>query len=272
MENNRVKAPEIENRNDMLEQFSALYYVIQQLRLYCPWDSKQTNQSIAHLLVEETYETIDAIERQDDKDFSKELGDLLLHIIMHAIMAEERKAFNMNDVMERIREKLVFRHPHVFADMEVSGEEEVVENWEAMKMKEGQKSILQGVPKSLPALLRAERVQHKASKVGFDWSEKQDVWEKVEEEIREFKEEVLAGKKKEAQEEFGDLLFALVNAARHEEIVSEEVLQWTNNKFTNRFQYIEKKCLEMGKDMKKMTLEELDAIWDEAKEIEKSKL
>lgn len=261
----RVTAPEPKDRNNMVDQFLALYEVVKELRLKCPWDSVQTNESIAHLMIEECYETIEAIHNKDDVEFSKELGDLLLHIMLHSIMAEERKAFDFIDVMERIREKLVFRHPHVFGDVEVSGEEEVIQNWEALKKKEGKKSALEGVPLALPSLLRAERMQHKASKIGFDWDDKNDVWDKVEEELQEFKNELKNGDAKSKTEEFGDLLFSLVNAARFESIVPEEALQFTNEKFIRRFQYIEQCAENSGKELKEMTLGEMDKLWDEAK-------
>lgn len=269
MNNRKIQIPKAKNPDSITDQFEAFVEVVKILRRECPWDSKQTNESIAHLLIEECYETIDAIEKKDDEEFSRELGDLLLHVVMHAIMAEQRNAFNLVDVMKRIQEKLVNRHPHVFGDITVSGEDEVMNNWEAIKMKEGQKSILQGVPNALPALLRAERIQHKASRVGFDWKNKDNVWEKVYEELEELKVEIKAGNKNNTTTEFGDFLFSIVNAARFEDVVPEEALQRTNNKFTKRFQYIERKVQEAGKSLNDMTLKEMDAIWDEAKEKEK---
>ncbi len=265
------KVPTAQNPSDISEQFIVLVDIIKILRKECPWDSKQTNESIAHLMIEEAYETIDAIHSHDDPEFSKELGDLLLHIIMHAIMAEERGAFGLLDVLQKIQKKLVDRHPHVFGDTKVTGEEEVMSNWEALKKKEGKKSALEGVPASMPALLQAERIQHKASRVGFDWDNKEDVWKKVEEEMGELKHEFLTGNSEKAYEEFGDFLFAIVNAARFENIVPEEALHKTNKKFIRRFQYIEQKALALGKILNDMTLAEMDALWDEAKEEEKSK-
>lgn len=265
-----IKVPTPENPEDVLQQFDAFVEVVRILRKHCPWDSRQTNESIAHLMIEETYEVIDAIHKKDDDEFSRELGDLMLHIVLHAVMAEERGAFNLVDVLKRIQTKLVYRHPHVFGNTEVSGEEQVVQNWEALKMKEGKKkSALDGVPDALPSLLRAERIQHKASKVGFDWPEKNGVWDKIEEELAEFKVEMLKGDEEHKTKEFGDFLFALVNASRHEGIVAEEALQFTNEKFTLRFRYIEAKAKKMGKDLRDMTLGEMDAIWDEAKKTEK---
>jgi XTP/dITP diphosphohydrolase len=269
MDNIKYEVPVAKNPESMTDQFTALYDVIKILRIACPWDSVQSNKSIAHLMIEEAYETIDAIQKNDDKEFCKELGDLLLHIIMHAIMAEERGAFNMNDVMIKIQEKLVFRHPHVFGDVQAETESQVLDNWEALKQKEGKKSALDGVPNNLPALLQAERIQHKAARVGFDWDDRKDIWNKVEEEFAELKHEIFTSKDKEkSRQEFGDFLFSLVNAGRFEEIVAEEALQITNTKFKNRFKYIEKKAAEQGKILKEMTLAEMDVFWDEAKTLE----
>ncbi len=267
--NKKNKIPKAQNPESMTDQFMALYEVIKILRKDCPWDSKQTNESIAYLSIEEVYEMVDAVEKKDDNEFATELGDVLLHIIMHSIMAEERGAFNMIDVFVKIQNKLVSRHPHVFDGLEVDGEEDVVRNWEQLKKKEGQKSALQGVPRALPALLRAERIQHKASKVGFDWDNKLDVWAKVEEELGELKEEIQNRNKDRITDELGDLIFAIVNAARFEEIMPEEALQRTNNKFTSRFNYIEKKVAEQGRDLRDLTLGEMDEIWEEAKSLEK---
>jgi len=265
----KIEIPRPKNPEDICDQFKALVEVIRILRKKCPWDSKQTNESIAHLFVEETYETINAIYEHNDEEFSKELGDIMLHVIMHAVMAEERGAFNLIDVMTKIRKKLIHRHPHVFDNLEVNGEEEVVQNWEALKMQEGQRSILDGVPNSLPSLLRAQRIQHKVSRVGFDWENSDGAWEKVFEELNELRREIENKNKEKAVEELGDLLFAIVNTARFEDIVAEEALHLTNNKFTKRFKYIEKKAREIGKKLSEMTLEEMDKLWDEAKQIEK---
>jgi MazG family protein len=269
MEQKKYDIPLPNDPNSNADRFLAFIELVKVLRLGCPWDRKQTNESIAHLLIEECYETLDAIKKKDDDEFSKELGDLLLHVVMHAVMAEERGAFNINDVMRHIHDKLVFRHPHVFAEVEVSGEGEVLNNWENLKKKEGRKNTLDGVPDSLPALLRAERIQFKASRVGFDWEEKSGVWDKVQEELDELKVEIEAENQANIKEEFGDVFFALVNAARFENVVPEEVLQGTNDKFTRRFRYIEDKAKEQGKALKDMTLGEMDAYWDEAKTLEK---
>ncbi|MFP4369139.1 MAG: nucleoside triphosphate pyrophosphohydrolase [Candidatus Kapaibacterium sp.] len=260
-----IPVPGPDNSDSVLDQFEAFIEIVRILRRECPWDSKQTNESIAHLMIEEAYETIEAIHSKDDDEFSKELGDLLLHIVMHAIMAEERNAFNLKDVIVKIRDKMVSRHPHVFGEVSVKNDEEVMINWEQLKKKEGKKSALEGVPKALPALLRAERIQHKASRVGFDWEDKNGVWEKVEEELAELKVELDKGDHVKIRGEFGDFIFALVNAARHEDIVPEEALQFANEKFTKRFEYIEAKAKEMNRDLKEMSLAEMDALWDEAK-------
>ena len=271
MEENNVKVPKPNDAESLTDWFDTFVELVWVLRKNCPWDKRQTNESIAFLTIEETYEMVDAITQKDDEEFSRELGDLMLHVVMHAIMAEQRGAFDLKDVFRKIHEKLVHRHPHVFSEVKVEGEEDVVRNWEALKMKEGQKSILDGVPIALPALLRAERVQHKASKVGFDWIKKEDVWDKVEEELDEFKDELESGDKRKAFDELGDLMFAIVNYARFEGLMAEEALQSTNNKFSKRFQFIERKAAEMGKDLRKMTLEEMDEIWNEAKERERGR-
>lgn len=262
-----IEAPKPNDPNSLSDVFINFVEIVKILRTDCPWDSKQTNESISHLLIEEAYETLDSIQQGDDASFKKELGDILLHIVMHSVMASERGAFDMIDVINSITKKMVDRHPHVFGNTEVSGEQEVLENWERIKMKEGRKSALEGVPLALPALLRAERIQHKAARVGFDWEKKEDVWAKVEEEFLELKDELKAGDKARTEEEFGDFLFALVNAARFEEIVPESALQMCNAKFTKRFEYIEAKALEMGKQLTDMTLAEMDEIWNEAKKI-----
>lgn len=264
------KIPIPENPNDLTDLFKSFYDLVWILRQECPWDKEQTNESIAQLTIEEAYEAVDAIYKKDDNDFAGELGDLLLHIVMHAIMAEQRGAFDMREVIRKIHAKMVRRHPHVFGEVEVSNQSEVLENWEMIKKEEknGEGSTLDGVPLTLPALLRAERIQHKASRVGFDWDKKEDMWEKVEEEFTELRAEIQAGDHEKTKHEFGDFLFSLVNAARYEDIVPEEALQLTNMKFTNRFMHIEKRARETGKSLKDMTLAEMDAFWDEAKGME----
>lgn len=260
-----IPIPVAKNPDDIKEQFEALVEIIKILRKECPWDKKQSIESIAHLIIEEAYETIDAIHNQDYEELSKELGDLLLHIIMHSVMAEENGYFNLMDVIKQIQDKLVFRHPHVFGGLEVSGEDEVVENWEILKKKEGKNSSLDGVPSTLPSLLRAERIQHKASRVGFDWEKKEDVWIKVEEEMRELKNALIYDNIENKEEEIGDLLFSIVNACRFEGVVAEELLQKTNDKFIKRFQFIEEQAKKLNKKLSEMTLQEMDKIWEEAK-------
>jgi XTP/dITP diphosphohydrolase len=265
MMNNKCEVPIPKDPNSLSDQFMNFVGIVKILRRECPWDKRQTNESISQLLIEETYEAIDAINNNNYDDFSKELGDIFLHIVMHAVMAEERGAFNLVDVLKKIQIKLVHRHPHVFADVTIEGEKDVLKNWENLKIEEGQMSILQGVPKILPALMRAQRLQFKASKVGFDWENKKGVWEKIEEELQEFKHEIENNNFNKASEELGDIIFAIVNAARFEEVVAEEALQKTNDKFTRRFQYIEKMAREQGKNLSDMTLAEMDKFWDEAK-------
>lgn len=270
MENKKVEIPKPKDPNNLCDQFLNFVEIVRILRVHCPWDRKQTNESIAPLLIEEAYETITAIEEKNDEEFKEELGDLFLHIVMHSVMAEERNAFNLIDVLERIQQKLIYRHPHVFASTQVNGEEEVLKNWEELKQKEGKNSALEGVPSNLPSLLRAERIQHKASRVGFDWDKKEQVWEKVLEELNELKNAIENNEKTESiEEEFGDLLFALVNYARFLGISPEIALQKTNNKFIRRFQVIEEFAKKSNKSLSDMTLSEMDEIWNQAKSMEK---
>lgn len=266
-----AKIPTPNNPDDIKELFNSFNELVWLLRQECPWDKEQTNQSIAQLTIEEAYEAVDAIYKNDDDDFAGELGDLLLHIVMHSIMAEQRGAFTIKDVIRKIHTKMVSRHPHIFGEVEVADQHEVLRNWENIKKNEKSngESILDGVPNNLPALLRAERIQHKASRVGFDWLEKQDMWAKVDEEFNELKEELQKGDHSSRTEELGDFLFALVNAARYEDIVAEEALQLANNKFIERFKHIERRASETGQELKNMTLAQMDAFWDEAKELGK---
>jgi XTP/dITP diphosphohydrolase len=259
--------PTPQDPSSHLDQFASFVDIVRILRTDCPWDREQTHESISHLLIEEAYETLDAIRDKNDQEFSKELGDLLLHVVMHAVIAEERGSFSLTQLIERISAKLVHRHPHVFGDTSAESTTEVLQNWESQKMKEGRTSILEGVPKQLPALLRAQRTQEKAANVGFDWDKREDVWAKVEDEIRELKEEIFKNDLQAGIEEFGDVLFALVNAGRFEGYVAEEALQTTTNKFTRRFQYIEKRAREEGRNLKDMTLAEMDEWWNEAKAL-----
>jgi MazG family protein len=261
--------PEPVDPADTLSYFRSFVDLVQILRADCPWDQKQTHDSISHLLIEEAYETLDAIAARDDKEFSKELGDLLLHVVMHCVMAEQRGAFTMRDVIDLEFKKLVNRHPHIFGDERADDETKVLENWERLKMKEGRTSTLDGVPRALPAALRAQRVQEKAAHAGFDWSDKSDVWAKVEEEIGELRAEVERGDAAATSREFGDVLFALINAARHEKIIAEDALHGTVNTFIQRFQHIERRAAEGGRILQDMSLQEMDEFWNEAKRLER---
>jgi MazG family protein len=255
---------------DTLSYVAAFVELVRILRADCPWDQKQTHASISHLLIEEAYETLEAIAANDDQEFAKELGDLLLHVVMHCVMAEQRGAFTLRDVVEKEFAKLVHRHPHIFGDERAETEAKVLENWERLKMKEGRTSILDGVPKALPAALRAQRVQEKAANVGFDWHDRRDVWAKVDEELGELKAEIAAGDAEATKREFGDVFFALVNAARHEGVVGEDALHGTINTFMRRFQYIEQQAQAAGRRLDDMSLAEMDALWDQAKKEERS--
>ena len=248
------------------DTFEDLIAIVRTLRLECPWDREQTHASIAPLLVEEAYEVKESIEDGDDQELKKELGDILLHAVMHSVIAEERGVFKLDDVIHGISTKLVHRHPHIYADGTATSSEQVSENWEQLKMKEGRTSIFDRMPKALPALQRAERVQEKASKVGFDWKERRDVWKKVREEIEELEVEVESGASQaRIDEEFGDLLFALVNYARFIGISPEETLQRATTKFIGRFQHIEASLAAQGRTLLESNLEEMDRLWDEAK-------
>jgi MazG family protein len=252
------------------DTFEDFLSIVRILRRECPWDREQTHASIAPLLIEEAYEVKESIEAENDSELKKELGDILLHSVMHSVIAEERGAFDFTDVVQFISKKLVHRHPHVFGDVEVSGPEQVSQNWEQLKMKEGRKSLFENMPKALPALQRAERVQEKAAKVGFDWEQPDDVFAKVQEELHELRAEVESGESREKiEEEFGDLLFALVNYARFIEVTPEEALQRTTNKFIRRFQHIESRLLEQGKTFNDVDLQEMDSYWNEAKGAER---
>lgn len=250
------------NRKAKLEAFDRLLTVMDELREHCPWDKKQTWESLRHLTVEETYELSDAIIESDKQEVKKELGDLMLHNVFYARIAQEQKMFDMADVLNAICEKLIERHPHVYGDVVADDEETVKSNWEKIKLKTGNKSVLQGVPKSLPALVKAVRIQDKARGVGFDWEKKEQVWEKVEEEMKEFQAETA---KEKQMEEFGDLMFSLVNYARFLDIDPEEALERTNKKFIKRFQYLESESSKDGKQLGEMTLAEMDVYWNRAK-------
>ncbi len=254
---------------EKLKAFERLLTIMDDLRKGCPWDKKQTLDSLRHLTLEETYELSDAILDKDLNGIREELGDLMLHIVFYAKIGEEKKAFDMKDVLEGISDKLVFRHPHIYSDVKVSSAEDVADNWEKLKLKEGKKSVLSGVPQSLPPLLKAYRMQEKAKGVGFEWETREQVWEKVMEEMEELKTEVNDGKSKDRiEDEFGDLLFALTNYARYLGINPDDALERTNRKFIRRFQFIETESAKDGKSVQEMSLEEMDAYWNKAKETE----
>ncbi len=254
-----------ERNKEALESFERLLDIMDELREKCPWDRKQTFETLRHLTIEETYELADAIIENDTDEIKKEVGDLLLHIVFYAKIGSEENAFDIKSVIDSLNEKLIRRHPHIYGDEKVENSEQVKENWEQIKLKEGIKSTLSGVPKTLPALVKAYRIQDKARGVGFDWDNSQQVWEKVEEEIEELKEEVRNNNKEKIEQEFGDTLFALINYARFIDVNPETALERTNKKFINRFQFIEEKALQQGRSLKDMTLEEMDKIWNEAK-------
>ncbi|MGY8953889.1 MAG: nucleoside triphosphate pyrophosphohydrolase [Flavobacteriales bacterium] len=249
-----------------LVAFERLLNIMDDLREKCPWDQKQTMETLRKLTIEETYELADAILEKDSEEIKKEIGDLMLHLVFYAKIGSEQNEFDMADVLNSICEKLIFRHPHIYSDIEVSGEEEVKRNWEKLKLKEGRKSVLEGVPKSLPAMVKANRIQEKARGVGFDWDNKDQVWEKVHEELEELKVEVEGEASMERiEDELGDVLFSVINYARFIDIDPESALERTNKKFIKRFQYLEVKAKEQGRDIHDMTLSEMDAIWEEAK-------
>jgi XTP/dITP diphosphohydrolase len=232
-----------------------------ELREQCPWDRKQTNETLRHLTIEETYELSDALLKGDDEEIKKELGDLFLHLVFYSKIGDEKGVFNVTDVLNSVCEKLIARHPHIYGDVKVKDEEEVKQNWEQLKLKEGNKSVLAGVPNSMPSMIKATRMQDKAAQVGFDWPQKEQVWEKVEEELNEFKD--AHGSKKE--EEFGDLIFSLINYARWLKINPDDALEATNRKFKYRFESIEQYAKENSIKMEEMTLSEMDEVWEQAK-------
>lgn len=264
-------APDL-NREEKLKAFDRLLTVMNELRENCPWDKKQTLETLRHLTIEETYELSDAILEGDLTEVKKELGDLMLHNVFYARIASEQNKFDIADVLNSICDKLIERHPHIYSDVIANDEATVKANWEKIKLKSGNKSVLEGVPKSLPALVKAIRIQDKARGVGFDWEKKEQVWEKVEEEMQEFKQEFNAAanetiNKEKAMAEFGDLLFSLVNYARFIDIDPEEALERTNKKFIKRFQYLETESAKDGKKMGEMTLAEMDEYWNRAKKM-----
>jgi XTP/dITP diphosphohydrolase len=256
-------------RKNQLKALDRLLTIMDELREQCPWDKKQTLQSLRHLTIEETYELGDAILDNNLQEVKKELGDLLLHIVFYAKIGSETNDFDIADVANSISDKLISRHPHIYSDVEVANEEEVKQNWEKLKLKEGKSSVLEGVPKSLPALVKASRIQDKVAGVGFDWEEPNQVWEKVEEELAEFKAEVANANQERIESEFGDVLFSMINYARFLKINPENALERTNKKFIKRFQYLEQKAKAINKPLSEMTLAEMDIFWEEAKRLPK---
>lgn len=267
------------NRDKAVKSFNKLLDVMDRLRVECPWDREQTNESLRSLTIEETYELSEAILNSDNFNISKELGDLLLHVVFYAKIGEEKGEFDISVVMERLCDKLIYRHPHVFSSTEVEGTSDVIKNWEQLKGKEkdGNRSLLAGVPASLPSLVKAYRIQDKARAVGFDWEKKEQVWDKVKEEIAEFEQELKKRAEQEisvgepirvqenVEQEFGDLLFSLVNVARLYDIDPDSALEMTNKKFISRFNYLEKRVKESGRSLKELSLEQMDGLWNEAK-------
>ncbi|HKL07434.1 MAG TPA: nucleoside triphosphate pyrophosphohydrolase [Bacteroidales bacterium] len=255
-----------------LAAFKRLIEIMNELRQKCPWDKKQTLESLRTLTIEETYELADAIIKSDMQELKKELGDLLLHIVFYAKIGAEKNTFNLTDVIEGINEKLVHRHPHVFGDVNVKDSKEVEENWESIKLKEKdrKKAVLSGVPDSLPALVKANRIQQKVRGVGFDWEKRTQIWDKVKEELQELQDEVESEDYDKIEAEFGDLLFSLINAARLYDIDPETALERTNKKFISRFNYLEEHTLKKGVSLKDMSLDEMNVIWEKAKKFDKS--
>jgi MazG family protein len=253
---------------EKLKAFEKLLNIMDELREKCPWDKVQTIESLSHLTIEETYELTDAILNHNMPGIKEELGDVLLHIVFYARIASETNQFDIKDVIDTLCAKLIYRHPHVFNDTKVKDDEEVKTNWENLKIKDGKKTVLGGVPKSLPALVKAYRIQDKVRSVGFDWDKRNQVWDKVNEELGELQAEIYAGDKDKMEGEFGDLLFSVINAARLYDINPEAALERTNQKFTKRFNYLESNTIKKGKSLKEMTLDEMNVIWEEAKRTE----
>lgn len=253
------------SRKAQLNAFDRLLTIMDELRAECPWDKKQTMETLRHLTIEETYELGDAILEKDLQEVKKELGDVLLHIVFYAKIGSETNDFDIADVCNDICEKLISRHPHIYGDVKVKDEEEVKRNWENLKLKEGKTSVLEGVPKSLPALVKASRIQEKVAGVGFDWEEPQQVFEKLQEELGELQHEINEDNQDKIEAEFGDVLFSMINYARFLKVNPENALERTNKKFIKRFQYLEGKAKEMNKSLKDMTLAEMDVFWNEAK-------
>ncbi len=258
------------NRKEKIEAFGRLLDIMDTLRAECPWDKKQTLESLRHLTIEETYELADAIEENDLQEIKKELGDLMLHMVFYSKIGSEKGAFDVADVLNAVCDKLIRRHPHIYGNVEAATEEEVKANWEAIKLKEkGTESVLQGVPRGLPALVKAIRIGDKARGAGFDWDEPQDVWGKIKEELGEFEQAQLLGNQEEIESELGDVLFSIVNFARLSNLDPELALERTNKKFIFRFTYMEQKAKELGKSLENMTLPEMELLWNQAKSAAK---
>ncbi len=260
------------SKEDKMIAFGRLLDVMDTLREKCPWDKEQTFQSLRNNTIEETYELCDAILNNDLEEIKKEIGDVLLHMVFYAKMGEEQKAFDMGDVINSLCDKLIYRHPHVYGEITAENSKEVIQNWEQLKLKEKgrkNKTVLEGVPHSLPAMVKATRIQEKVSAVGFDWEDKAQVWDKVIEEYHEVHEEITKQDENKTEAEFGDLFFALINAARLYNVDPESALERTNKKFINRFNYLEQQTLKKGQDLREMSLAEMDKYWDEAKKLEK---
>ena len=255
------------DREKSLEEFNRLLDIIDELRIKCPWDMKQTNDSLRKLTIEETYELAESISSGNDAGIKNELGDIMLHIVFYAKIGSEKGLFTMADVLEGINNKLIYRHPHVFGDVKVSGASEVEENWEQLKIREdkGYKPVLSGVPSSLPAIIKANRIQEKVRGVGFDWEKREQIWDKVQEEISELKEEIENHSTESIESELGDVLFSIINASRLYDIDPEAALEKTNRKFIKRFNYLEKETLKKGISLHDMSLDEMNVIWEEAK-------
>lgn len=259
------------SRQEKLEALGRIIDTLDRLRVECPWDRKQTNESLRPNTIEETYELCEALLNDDNENIKKELGDVLLHVLFYSKIGEEKDAFDIASVADSLNKKLIFRHPHVFGSVDASDAHQVELNWEQIKLKEkeGNKTVLAGVPKSLPALIKAYRIQEKAANVGFDWEERSQVWDKVREEIDEFGSEVESSDSDRMEEEFGDLMFSLINVARLYKINPENALERTNQKFIRRFNYVEQCAKSAGKALKDMSLQEMDHYWDEAKRMER---
>lgn len=254
--------------DERLVAFERLLNIMDDLRAKCPWDQKQTMETLRHLTIEETYELSDAILKGDKNEIKKEIGDILLHLVFYSKIGSETNDFNITDVINSLCEKMIFRHPHIYGDVKVTDADNVIQNWEKLKQKEGNKGALSGVPNSMPSLLKALRIQDKARAIGFDWEDPSQVWEKVQEELAELQEEVNANHQEKLEQEFGDVFFALINFARFLKVNPEDALEKTNKKFISRFNYMEQKILAQGKALADCSLAEMDLFWNEAKKFE----